>query len=127
MEVKKLIAHQTNKRFPKEVKFVVYRTNVRESIKKLLQEEDKNRKKIKEIAPENAYGFVLEDKYHKKLPIFYVLDWVVKTTDWMTEEDRYFDREANMVLKTIGECKQYVKTRILDLFLKFNPKTMQIV
>lgn len=45
----------------------------------------------------------------------------------MSEEDRYFDREANEVFKTIGKCKQYVKTRIINLFLEFDPKNMKIV
>lgn len=129
METQNINSTKVNKTkaFPKNAKFIIYRTNTKESIKRILIEDQKNWQKIKKIAPSNSYGFVLEDENHHKLPWFYILDWVVKTTNWMTEEDRYFDREANMVLKTIGECEQYVKTRILDLFLKFNPKTMKII
>lgn len=113
--------------FPENAKFVVYKTNTKKDIIKTLSETQKSIKSIKKRAPRNSYWFNFEDADHNKLPWFYIINWEIKKTNRMSEEDWYFDREANQVFKSIGKCKQYVKTRIIDLFLKFDPKNMKIV
>ncbi|MDD3262956.1 MAG: hypothetical protein PHR61_03850 [Candidatus Absconditabacteria bacterium] len=113
--------------FPENAKFVVYKTNTKKDIIKILSENQNSIKSLKKRAPKNSYGFNLEDANHNKLPGFYIIDGEIKRTNRMSEEDRYFDREANEVFKTIGKCKQYVKTRIINLFLEFDPKNMKIV
>lgn len=129
MNTSKSNCNQTNrnKEFPQNAKFIIYKTSTKESIKNILLEEQKNWKTIKKIAPENSYWFILEDENRNKLPWFYILDGQIKNTDWIWDEDWYFDMELNQVNKKFWKCKQYVKTRILDIFLKFDPRTMKIV
>lgn len=119
--------NQRNNIFPENIKYVIYKTNTKNDIIKILSLNQKNIKSIKRRAPDDSYWFILEDENHNRIPWFYILDWEIKSTNRMSDEDWYYDREASQVVKTIGKCKKYVKTRILNLFLKFDPKTMKII
>lgn len=114
--------------FPKDAEIVMYQFPwTKNPLQKTLNEDEKNWKEIKKWAPEWAYSCIFKDKYSKTIKGIYILDWIVKSTQGMDEEDFYFDREANTVRKVLWKCTTYVKTRIKNLFLKFDPELMKMV
>lgn len=108
--------------FRRKLQYIIYKTCTWKDIKKLFLNKI-TIDKVKENAPKDAYWFVIENRKS----LLYIIDGKVKSTDRMSEEDRFFDREAHEVAKTIWRCKKYVVTRIKNLFLKFDKNSMKII
>lgn len=117
-----------NIEFPKNAAFVVYLfPEDGKPFEKYIEENEKDLDKLKKIAPEWSYGFILKDDKKKKL-LTYIIDGMI-----CDDEDVFFDSKLKEAYdkfknsKLFVQCSVYVKTRIKDVLLGFNPKTMKTI